>query len=384
MTEESVVPLRRNPSKQMMARGHLSRYGKVKGSSTRLQKHNPNARRTLTPQKTDGVFMPPSQPEESSPRTVKTSRSKMNLPIGVSGGNSYMGHRYRSGLGQSYRKGVIQLEKEDDDDEGEVSGEGDDFEDLEEENDEETSSPPTQPDPHLSIGVHPVEPTPPKLSEETVISVSSFADMASALKGARDKSGFVGSDDLFSTAVNRSKNLGEMARMVQGWNTAKRGSDVHHGLGSSHRKGDEDPREFEKVFREYTNTRAISNPVVNSLYRLFKSDENALKSLSNSSSSSSLVSSHDQTAHRLHRKKVNALVATTADEMSDFSERKDFLPDKYSNFQKHGVIESISAYTLNKMWQHGLSDEEEENQEEAPDIHGQALRVQQQLAHRRN
>lgn len=123
-----------------------------------------------------------------------------------------MGHRFRGLASYTHRKGVIQLDRDDDDDSN-----SEHFEDLSDDNEDRQGSFNDLDESHyLRIGIQPMEPTPPKLSEETVISVSSFADMATALKGARDKTGFVDNDDLFSTAVNRSKNFGEMARMVQG------------------------------------------------------------------------------------------------------------------------------------------------------------------------
>lgn len=472
--EDSQVQIRRNlATKNSNSRTHLSRYGKGKGSSTRLAKYNTNSRSTSglhkntsgSSQSLESINSQGSNNSNNSGNTHNsdhingsghgtTSITRTNSKIldNTSGshrmtkraanhpmGNALAPHRYKglnSGLGnlaQSYRKPVIRLERDDDEENEEShSSDSNEFEDLDEDTDgvEEEKVDSRK---RLNIGIQPVEPTPPKLSDETVISVSSFADMASALKGARDKSGFVNDADLISTAVNRSKNLGDMAQMVHGWGSsssgraAMAGASIHTSTSASNMKrnqsrnfgsipGGDDPREFEKVFREYTNTRAIRNPVISSLCRIsiahpppsneVPSDHSASSaSLHSYTTDNSLSSSlgtlngnfsHSQGLHsgsfgkqsRLQLpsvKKVNSLVATTSHQISDYSERGNILlPEGYSSMpQSRGPTGGgVSTYILNQIWQSGWVDPEASRDTVRRDesIHGQAIRVQTRLA----
>lgn len=456
MPDDGVVQLRRNASKQLLARPFGNRHAKAsKGPNSRSSKLIGGTGRknlgALTRSNSGSSLNQASNsygieledviqcrsPKSSGP-ILRLNRGSSAASIGVSNAISSGLHQYMGlsgglrNLAQGHRKPVIQLEQDEDDDEdedenkdedenGNGNGNGDDdevdpesteYEDFEEDEDNsaEALRPPMadRSDSQLSIGIRPVEPTPPKLSEETVISVSSVADMASALKGARDKSGFVGNDDLISTAVNRSKNLGNMAQMVRGWNSATQRQSAHTQSrkssaleiprrNSAASIGGEDPREYEKVFREYTNSRAINNPVVSSLYRI------SLKNLPAADISKTYTSNsvdyHDDynsiAPPRLQFppvKKVNSLVATTANQMSDYSERSAHRPFSamYASPQSQGATESISAYTLNKIWQTGWVNPDDPamasriSEPKSRNLQEQAMRAQQQLSSNRS
>lgn len=441
MTDDGVIQLRRNPAaKNSNSRTHLSRFGKGKGSSTRIAKYNVNNRSGIGLHKgANGSSqslasietLPPHQAiapniaENGQSGSHRMTKRAANHPTG----SVLRPHRYKglsSGMGnlaQSYRKSVIQLEKDNDDSDESNDSDSNSFEDLDDndyDSDEEGIG--SNNKNRLNVGIQPVEPTPPKLSDETVISVSSFADMASALKESRDKSGFVDNDDLISTAVNRSKNLGDMAQMVNGWvggpsgRAAMAGAPIHPSASVVNMKrhkqsnaipGEEDPREFEKVFREYTNTRAVKNPVISSLCRISVSQRPPSPSTTSSSSLHRFSPESNSTSHlngnsgvfqstntlgSIGRntklplpsvKKVNSLVATTSHQISDYSERGNILlPDGHSATAKSRGPNGggLTSFILNKIWQSGWTDPDSSKTTPQDNIHGQAVRVQTRLA----
>lgn len=434
MTDDGVIQLRRNPAAKISnSRTHLSRFGKGKGSSTRLAKYNVHSRSGIGLHKgANGSSqslasietLPPHQAiggENGQSGSHRMTKRAANHPTG----SVLRPHRHKglsNGMGnlaQSNRKSVIQLEKDIDDSEESNGNDSNSFEDLDDNDDVSEDENLDSNSSRLNVGIQPVEPTPPKLSDETVISVSSFADMASALKESRDKSGFVDNDDLISTAVNRSKNLGDMAQMVHGWvggsssRAAMAGAPLHPSASVVNMKrhkqnnavpGEEDPREFEKVFREYTNTRAVKNPVISSLCRISVSQRapspsaastSSLYSFSQDSSNTNNSASVFQSSTTLGSigrnsklplpsvKKVNSLVATTSHQISDYSERGNImLPDGHSSMpQSRGPNGGgPTSFILNKIWQSGWTDPDSSKSVPHDNIHGQAIRVQNRLA----
>ncbi|GMM51801.1 hypothetical protein DASB73_027640 [Starmerella bacillaris] len=452
MTEQGNTSLRRVASKQSVAaRAHVGRFNK--GSSTLLSKLG-NARKSTAPQQLVQVSNAPpaidsnessgtlpfngprnnSLPSKdcndhnddqinsekysnelvpstnNSPKTHKSNklRNKGNNNFGSSvnfGLPAFGTYRHRGINGaHSLKKSTIQLEKDDDTDEDA----DDDYEDYDGDDElkqrsrkSSTSSTGNQ----LNIGLQPVEPTPPKLSDETVISVTSVADMASALKGARDKSRFVDETDLNTSAVHMSRNLGEMSLMLNGWNrNTKRKSLASLAVpeaGASKRSAEkpslvnsvyqaQDPRTFERVFREYVNARAIRNPVRCSLNRLCEKDVLILSESDPIDPEGGY--GHQDSNSKIHFptvKKVNALVATTAHEISDITDRRNSVADIYAAASAFSGIDNDYSDLLEQVWNGALTtynraDDTGEHSESIPtnediNIVNHAVKAQQQL-----
>lgn len=360
-----------------MSRLHVGRHNK--GVTTRLSKHN--NRKVVTPVQASGNLSDHSSsvemidPNESSDkggeqeiavtdgsRLHRPPRGKSNSAFGstVSLGGSALGtHRFQrlgtpAGVNHT-KRAMMQLEQE---------GDSDDSRDFEDYDDDSVSQATSQASPastskQLSLGLQPVEPTPPKMSDETVISVTSVASMATALKGVRDKARFVNDTDLNSSAVNISRNLGEMSQMLSGWSTsAKRKSLASLAVsvqGKPVRSNEKpslvnsvyqtkDPRAFEKVFREYVNARAIRNPVLMSLPRVSKSIPDL---------SSKTGNNEERDFHNMRlpsARTANALVATTADAISEFTERRSSLASLFENSHARTGIENDFSQVLDLVW----------------------------------
>lgn len=209
-------------------------------------------------------------------------------------------------------------------------------------------------DPPLALSEVKMEPTPPQLTDERVVSLTSLTEMANAMKDLRDRSGFVEDSDLVSTAVTRSQSSADLAKIVGDQNTrTQRRQLLKQRQPMNHREGEphgQERREFEIIWREYSSCRTISNPVRASLERIAQEVYGM--------------------PHFNHRS--NSLVATTMNQINDLSSKLGPNP--------------AAAYVLNKIWQQGWQDPVDAHEGEDDSSEGvksENFALQAQRAHSR-
>lgn len=207
--------------------------------------------------------------------------------------------------------------------------------------------------PPLALSEVKMEPTPPKLTDERVVSLTSLTEMANAMKHLRDRSGFVEDSDLVSTAVSRTQSSADLARIVGDQDTrTQRRQLLKQKQPMAHREGEphgQERREFEIIWREYSACRAICNPVRASLERIAQEVYGM--------------------PHLQHR--TNSLVATTMNQVNDLSSKLGPNP--------------AATYVLNKIWQQGWQDPcDASDTEDTPEsAKSENVALQSQRAHSR-
>lgn len=231
----------------------------------------------------------------------------------------------------------------------------------------------------LSVGISNAAPTPPQLSTETVVSVTSAVDMADALNVQSTKSQFVEEGDFISRAVNRSHSATDLQGIV-GRNLLRTQQKLLMRQHQSHSmqstplpENAEARRGYERAVKEYINSRQLQSPVQASLRRV------AARGYARSTAVPAQPSAGGSTGEGADAQlKIASLSATTINEMVGLTVDDQETLQSFSSPAQH-----MSNYLLLNLWNEGWTDPEKIDVD-APaagdDIQAQAQKVYQRIS----
>lgn len=259
-------------------------------------------------------------------------------------------------------------------------------------------------DSQLSIRLVRVEPTPPQVSNETVVSVTNPADAASTLTYLSSGSRFLEEGDLVSTAMRRTSSSADVATILgqQNLRTQPR-QRIHH---QSPLFGDADPgkyphlspatsaadrKEFSRIFQEYMFFKQFQSSVLESFARVAgKTEKNTSKDVPHKKLETAPAAQFDTlpviSPRLVGARRASSLEATTINQMANLSlDPRDHLR------QGNGLLgvpshsnHTLTQYILNDLWNQGYrppSDLDGATSPKSPDsIHTQAQKVHQRIA----
>lgn len=227
----------------------------------------------------------------------------------------------------------------------------------------------------LSVGIKDVAPTPPQISTETVVSVTSAVDMANALNSLSSKSQFVDEGDFVSRAMNHSHSAVDLKGIV-GANPLRTQQKMlvrqqqSHSSHSAMPESVEARRGYERAVKEYINARQLASPVKAALIRTATRGITRLTPVPQSAPNAG--STGEGTDSQLN---IASLSATTVDEMAGLT------IDDHKNTPS-GQAQHMSNYLLLNLWNEGWTDPEKVNIDasQTEDIQSQAQKVYQRIS----
>lgn len=228
----------------------------------------------------------------------------------------------------------------------------------------------------LSVGIKNVAPTPPQISTETVVSVTSAVDMANALNSLSSKSQFVEEGDFVSRAMTHSHSAIDLKGIV-GANPLRtqqkllvRQQQSHSTHGLSMPEAVEARRGYERAVKEYINARQLASPVKAALLRAVNRGTTRTTPVPHTLANPG--STGEASDSQLN---IASLSATTVDEMAGLT-----VDDHKNTFS--GQAQHMSNYLLLNLWNEGWTDPEKVNVDASntEDIQSQAQKVYQRIS----